>query len=114
MSEDNKLTRKITLKEFEEIMEKRGRKTEPNASESTPVEKKSTKEKTFMQFEDMVYYIIHVMENPESYEGDVKLRAADLLRVIINDNLAMMRDGDKAELMSAGYKTLHAIDPSMN
>ena len=113
MSEDNKLTRKITLKEFEEIMEKRGRKIEPNASESTPVDKKSTKEKTLMQFEDMVYYIIHVMENPESFE-DVKLRAADLLRVIINDNLAMMRDGDKAELMSAGYKTLHAIDPSMN
>ena len=70
--------------------------------------------KKYMMFEDMVYYIMDVIENPSSYDDNVKMRAADLLKVINEDILNMLKDGESAKLKTAGYKTLHAIDPGMN
>ena len=71
--------------------------------------------KEYMEFEDMIYYIKHVIDNPDSYADDTAMRAADLLQVLTHDILTIQMDrkGDRSEnpLKTAGYKTLAAIDP---
>tara|TARA_R100001244_G_scaffold2446_1_gene3857 strand:- start:650 stop:880 length:231 start_codon:yes stop_codon:yes gene_type:complete len=72
------------------------------------------KTKTYNEFEDMVYYIVHVMNHPESYESNDKVRATDLLSVITHDILQIQRGDNKEPLQSAGYKTLAAISNEVN
>ena len=70
--------------------------------------------KKHKEFEDMVYYIVHVMNHPESYESNHIVRAADLLAVITHDILQIQRGDNKQPLQSAGYKTLAAISNEVN
>lgn len=75
---------------------------------------KELSRKRYKQFEDMVYYITHVMNHPESYAENIKERAVDLLAVITHDTLEIQKGDEGRALKTAGYKTLAAISNEVN
>jgi hypothetical protein len=88
--------------------------TEAELLELREKDNKKLSKRKYKEFEDMVYYITHVMNHPESYAEHDLERAVDLLAVITHDVLEIQKGDNGRPLKTAGYKTLAAISNEVN